>query len=556
LFFDGAMGTMLQGRAAAGVLPETLNITAPELVADIHRQYLAAGCDIVTANTFGANALALGGGAYSAETVIAAAIGNARAAGAESVALDIGPLGRLLKPAGTVGFSDAVALFARQVKAGDAAGADLILIETMSDLYEVKAAVIAAKENSRLPVCVSMTFDESLHTFMGVDALTAVTFLNAIGVDAMGINCSRSPYMLAPLVETFTKYGEAPVLVMPNAGLPVRVSGGDRYDVTPAQFADALKRYYQKGVSLFGGCCGTTPAHIAALTAALKGKPPRPRKPTALFAVTSGNRTVAPDGKIIVIGERLDPTGKPEPAAALRQKDIDFIVNEAMDMAAAGADILSVNACLPDIDGAAAPEETVEALQSVVHTPLRIVGADPDALERAVRVCNGKPLIHSVNGSPESLHSVLPIVKKYGAAVVGLTLDEKGIPLKAEGRLEIAKRIVDAARRYGIKKEDVLIDCLTLPAAARDAAARETLKAVRLVKQKLKVKTVLDIGNISLGLPDRPRLDSVFLVSALGAGLDAAIIDPLSPETAAAYRALNGDGKGAADYIASTKNTG
>ncbi|MCL2061765.1 MAG: homocysteine S-methyltransferase family protein [Firmicutes bacterium] len=550
LLFDGAMGTMLEGAYKSGELPEILNITNPDLITRIHKQYVAAGSDIITANTFGANALKLKATGYSADEIIAAAIKNAKAAGAPLVALDIGPLGQLLKPAGTLGFENAVSLFAEQILAGTKHGASLILIETMSDLYEIKAAVIAAKECSTLPVIASLTFDKNLHTFMGCDARTAVTFLNAIGVDAIGVNCCQNPFDIAPIIDVFTQFSRPPVLVMPNAGLP-DASGG--YSVLPKQFADALTGYYKKGVSLFGGCCGTTPEYIAQLKKSLKGKKPIARQTERITAVTSGNRTAVIDGKITVIGERINPTGKPKLKEAIKKNDIGFIIGEAVAQQDAGADILDVNCGLPDIDEAAAIARVTAEIQSVVNLPLQIDSVNPKAIESGVRIYNGKPLINSVSGEKKSMASIFPIAKKYGAAVIGLTLDENGIPDCAEQRFLIAKRIVKTAASYGIPKEEILIDSLVLTASAQQEQVFETIKTIRLVKERLGVNTVLGVSNVSFGLPNRAYLNSIFLTAAMSAGLSSAIVNPLSEEISSAikaFRVLSGSDKGAADYIA------
>ena len=550
LIFDGAMGTMLQNKIPAGTLPEILNVTNPDLIIDIHRQYVEAGSDIITANTFGANGLKFDKTEFSVEKIIFAAIDNAKFAGAKFAALDLGPLGQMLQPSGVIGFEQAVELFARQIRAAVLANADLILIETMSDLYEVKAAVIAAKENSRLPVVVSMTFDENLRTFMGCDAITAAVFLNAIGVDAIGVNCSRNPFMIAPVVDVFAAHSSIPVLVMPNAGLP---SPSGAYSVTPDQFAHALTEYYEKGVSLFGGCCGTTPEHIAALTKAIKGKKPLAGKLQKITAVTSGTKSAVFDGRISVIGERINPTGKPKLIEAIKNNNLGFIINEAVNQEDAGADILDVNAGLPDINEAAALAHIVREIQSVNTVPLQIDSASYEAIESSVRIYNGKPLINSVNGTKESKHKVFPIAKKYGAAVVALTLDENEIPPKAEKRFLIAKDIIQTAESYGLKREDIIIDCLVLTASAQQAEVFETIKAIRLVKENLNVKTILGVSNVSFGLPNRPYLNGVFLTAALTAGLDAAIVNPMSAEITSvlkAFNVLNGNDAGAEKYIA------
>lgn len=553
LFFDGAMGTLLDSSIPAGTLPELLNITNPSLITDIHKRYIAAGADIITANTFGANRLKLSAVGYGAEQIITAAVSCAKAANPRFTAVDIGPLGQMLKPTGTMSFDDAYALFAEQVQAAEKAGADLLIIETMSDLYELKAAILAAKENCGLPIVASLTFEKDCRTFMGVDALTAVTFLNGIGVDAIGVNCSGNPFDISPVVDTFVKYSRVAVLVMPNAGLPVATEDGTTsYSVTPDAFAVALAGYYEQGVTLFGGCCGTDPDYILAVVKTLKGKPPVKRTVEKITAVTSGTKTAALDHKITVIGERINPTGKPRLKDAIKSSNTDFIISEAVSQVNAGADILDVNCGLPDVDEAKTIKYLITELQSVIDLPLQIDSSDPKTVESAVRIYNGKPLINSVNGGDDSLKSVLPIVKKYGGAVIGLTLDENGIPKTAENRFKIAEKIVKTAILMGIPESDVVIDCLVLTASAQQTEVFETIKAIRLVKERLGVKTVLGVSNVSFGLPNRPFLNSIFLTSALAAGLDAAIINPLSGEMTdalKAFRVLNAEDTGAAEYI-------
>lgn len=553
--FDGAMGTMLQEVCQKGEQPDLLNITHPELITKVHTQYVEAGSHIITANTFGANALKLKGSSYSVDEIIGSAISNARKANAPFVALDIGPLGQLVEPLGTLAFESAVELFAEQVRAGDKYGADVVLIETMSDLLEIKSAIIAVKENSNLPIIVSLTFEENNRTFMGVDALTAVTFLNAIGVDAIGINCSRNPFDIAPIVDTFMRYSRMPVMVMPNAGLPLPTG---KYSVSPKDLGRALVGYYKKGARIFGGCCGTRPEYIAELKKLLNGKKPLKKKPLEVTAITSGTRTEIFDDKITIIGERINPTGKPKLKDAIKNNDMGFVVGEAIAQQENGATVLDVNCGLPDIDEPSTLASMVKELQSVISLPLQIDSANPMAIEKAVRVYNGKPLINSVTGEQSSMDRIFPIVKKYGAAVIGLTLDQNGIPKKAAERLQIAKRIVQTAQSYGIPKKDIFIDCLVLTASAQQEQVFETVKAIQLVKQKLGVKTVLGVSNVSFGLPNRAYLNSIFLTSAMTAGLDAGIVNPMSDEIMSAvkaFRVLNGYDKGAEVYIEAFRQT-
>ncbi|MBQ3126938.1 MAG: homocysteine S-methyltransferase family protein [Clostridia bacterium] len=564
LLFDGAMGTMLQARGMrTGELPERLNLTHPELIRSIHAEYVAAGADVITAKTFGANArkLAEGGGAdLTVETVVTAAVTLAREAGARAVALDIGPSGALLEPMGTLSFDEAYALFAEVVCAGAAAGADLVLIETMSDLLEAKAALLAAKENCDLPVFVTMTFSADGRTFLGTDPKTAAVTLSALGADAVGLNCSLGPNEAAPLVREILDYATVPVMIQPNAGLPrietcTCTCGESKtvYDVTPEQFVAACAPLAEAGVTIFGGCCGTNPAFIAALRAMLDSKTPAPRTPVRRTVFTGTGRTVELCGAdIAVIGERINPTGKKKLKEALRTGDDAYVISEAISQAEAGADLLDVNAGLPELDEPAVLRRLIGAIQAVTPLPLQIDSADPAAIEAACRVYCGKPIINSVNGKESSLAAVLPIARKYGAAVVGLTLDENGIPDTAEERLAIARRILDRALSLGIPREDVLIDCLTLTASTNQALVRETLRAVSMVKRELGLRTVLGVSNVSFGLPAREVLNANFLAAAFGAGLDMPILNPLAPAyqaAVAAYRVICGQDAGAVGYI-------
>ena len=551
LIFDGAMGTQLQARGLKlGALPELLCLTEPETVAAVHRAYVEAGANVVTSNTFGANRRKLGGKAEVSE-VVGAAIRLARSSGAEKVALDIGPTGALMKPLGAMSFREAYDIFREVVIAGR--NADIILIETMSDILEAKAALIAAKENSSLPVYVTMTFGEDGRTFLGTDPETAAVTLHALGADAVGINCSLGPAELIPLAEKMLIAVPCPIIVQPNAGLPVIENGETRYPVGAEEFSSLMARLMDMGVSIVGGCCGTTPEHIRALAAAAKSAKPSRADYAPLTRFTSSRRTVALRGAdIALIGERIHPTGKKKIKEALRNRDYDYIVNEAISQAEAGADLLDVNAGLPEIDEASVLEELVGELSAVTDLPLQIDSSDPVAVERAARVYPGKPIINSVNGKEESLSAILPIVKKYGSAVVGLTLDEDGIPPTADGRYKIAEKIVSRALSLGIPREDILIDCLVLTVSTDQALAGETLRAVRLVKERLGVRTVLGVSNVSFGLPQREILNSGFLASALAMGLDLPIMNPLSArymDVVRAHRVLSGQDKGAEGYI-------
>ena len=553
LLFDGAMGTMLQQKGLeAGALPELLNLTSPETVTGIHKEYVMAGADVITSNTFQAHELKLEDKA-SVEEVVEAGIHCAQRSGARFTALDIGPLGQLLEPLGTISFERAYDIFRRQMVTGEKSGADLILIETISDLYEAKAAVLAAKENTNLPVFCTMTFQEDGRTFIGCDPLTAVITLQGLGVDALGVNCSLGPELLGPVVETMLKYSRLPVIMQPNAGLPVFHDGQSVYEPLPEQFAARIVEMMRRGVRIAGGCCGTTPEYIRMIKEQLNGMKPVARAPLRISACTSGNKTVILDGVMTEIGERLNPTGKKKLQEALRSGDTGYLVNEAISQVQAGAQILDVNVGLPELDEPVVMAKVIREVQEVTGAPLQIDSADSAAIEAGLRAYNGKPVINSVNGKREVMEKTFPLVKKYGALVVGLTLDENGIPPTARERLEIARHIRDTAISYGIPKEDLLIDCLVLTASAQQSQVKETLEAIRLVKSELGLKTVLGVSNVSFGLPGRDIINAAFLVAALGAGLDAAIINPLSGryrEVLDVWRVLNDEDKDAAQFIA------
>ncbi|WP_165173862.1 homocysteine S-methyltransferase family protein, partial [Adlercreutzia sp. ZJ242] len=553
---DGAMGTMLQAAhlTDSGELPDLLNLTHPDAITGIQRAYVEAGAELVTTNTFGANALKLEGRATVAE-VFAAAAENARAAGARYVAGDIGPSGALLEPLGTLSFEAAYDLFAEQVRAADAAGCDLIVIETMTDLREAKAAVLAAAEGCDLPVFVTMTFGEDGRTFLGTTPAVAAATLTSLGVAAMGVNCSLGPAELAGAVREIARFARCPVIAKPNAGLPHLIDGETAYDVDPADFARAMESLIAAGASIVGGCCGTSPAFVAELAKLAAGRKPAPRRAEEAFVVTSAQEAVVlPAGasQVAVIGERINPTGKSKLKEALRAGDYDYVVGEAVSQQHAGADILDVNAGLPDIDEPAVLRAVTETLQATVTTPLQIDSSDPAAVEAAVRGYAGKPLINSVNGKRASLAAVLPIAKRYGCALVGLTLDDEGIPPTAEGRLRVAERIVRAAEAAGVPRCDIAIDCLVMAAATNQAEIAQVLRAVTLVKERLGVRTVLGVSNVSFGMPQRNLLNATFLAAAFGAGLDMPIMNPLSAryrDTVAAFRVLNGQDAGAARFV-------
>ena len=553
VLLDGGMGTMLQARGLKlGARPELLSITEPEMLTGIHREYVQAGADIVYANTFGASAKKLEGSGYSVAEVISASLACARRAVQGTgalVALDVGPLGELLEPAGTLKFEDAYRCFQEIVIAG--AQADVIVVETMTDLYEVKAAILAAKENSTLPVMVSMSFEQNGRSFTGCTVESFAATAVGLGADAVGINCSLGPVEILPLAQRLCQSvpKNFPVFVKPNAGLPR--ADGSGYDITPEMFRDAMAQYLPLGICMLGGCCGTTPQYIGYLAQITKGKAPQDTKPLQRSLLCTPVKTVDVCD-VTVVGERINPTGKKRFQQALRERDMDYILAQAVDQESRGAQVLDVNVGLPDIDEPSLMEQTVKALQSVVDLPLQLDSSNPAALERGLRAYNGKPIVNSVNGEESVLRNILPLCKKYGAAVVGLTLDQSGIPPKAEGRFAIARRITEAALAAGIPREDIYIDCLTLTASAQQEAVVETLKAIRMCKQQLGVRTVLGVSNISFGLPCRTYLNTAFFTLAMYEGLDLAIINPSSSEmmaARAAFRVLTNRDAKSMDYV-------
>ena len=559
VFLDGGMGTELQKRGLRpGQMPELAALTMPETLTAIHRDYVRAGAQILNANTFGANPKKLARTGYSLEQVVSASIACARQAAAETgalVALDIGPLGELLAPAGTLAFEDACAQFAQIIRAGAAAGADLVMLETMTDLYELKAAILAAKENCALPVFTSMSFETRGRTFTGCTVESYAVTAAGLGVDAVGINCSIGPAEILPFAKRLCRSVPAglPVFVKPNAGLP---DPDGSYRLDAAGFVEQMKEYQSIGISMVGGCCGTTPEYIQRLHDEFSGKTPAQKVPLRRSTLCTPVRFVEVDG-ITVVGERINPTGKKRLQEALRQGDTAYPCGQAVSQAEAGAEVLDVNAGLPGIDEAAVLETLVRELQAVTDLPLQLDSSDAAALERALRIYNGKPIVNSVNGKRETLNAILPLCKKYGAAVVGLALDENGIPPTAEGRFAVAQRIVAATDAIGIPREDVYIDCLTLTASAQQEGAAETLKALSRCKQELGVRTVLGVSNISFGLPCRGYLNTTFLTMAMAAGLDLAIMNPNTPEMMAAvrsYRVLTAQDAQSADYVAAYAN--
>ena len=542
ILLDGGMGTMLQAAGLKlGARPEELNITDPALIEGIHGQYAAAGSRIVNANTFGASAHKLAGSAYTLEQVITAGIENCKRACAPYgalTALDVGPLGELLEPSGTLAFEDAVAEYAPIVKAGEAAGADLIFFETYTDLYELKAALLATKENTHLPILASMSFEAGGRTFTGCTVESFAATARGLGADAVGINCSLGPKEIFPMAKRLAEAvpGNFPVFVKPNAGLPR--ADGSGYDITPQLFALQMKPYRELHLFAAGGCCGTTPEFIKLLNGTFAGcTPGRPahRMPSVLCTPVD---TVTVDG-ITVVGERINPTGKKRFQQALREGDMNYVLEQAVSQAEAGAQILDVNVGAPGVDEPVLMEQVVKALQSVTSLPLQLDSSNVEALARGLRVYNGKPIVNSTNGEPEKLAAILPLCKKYGAAIVGLAIDEKGIQPKAADRVAIARRITEAALAAGIPREDIYIDCLTLTASAQQEDVLATVQALEACKKELGVRTVLGVSNISFGLPCRTYLNTTFLTMAMYAGLDLAIMNPSSEEMMAAVYAYN-----------------
>lgn len=551
VLLDGAMGTLIQ---KSGVeyehVPETLNITHPELIESFHKAYIDAGSDVVYANTFGANAYKLKDSGYTVEEIIGAGVRNAKNAckGTDAlVALDLGPVGQLMEPAGAMTFEQAYDYFKQQIIAGS--DADLIVFETMTDLFELKAAVLAAKENSDKPVIATMSFEANGRTFTGVLPACAAVTLTGLGVDALGVNCSLGPAELEPVVAEMSKYTELPLIVKANAGLPDPNS--NEYDVYPDDFAKSVQKLLKYGVKIIGGCCGTTPEYIETVRKMTEENKYQPQKKSVDTTVCSAS-TVVEINCPRIIGERINPTGKKLFKQALVDNNIDYILTQALSQVSGGAEILDVNVGHPEIDEKQMMVRVLKAIQSVCDAPLQIDSTKPDVLEAGLRHYNGKPIVNSVNGEEASLSAVLPLVKKYGASVVGLTLDENGIPKSAEGRFAIAKRIVERAEALGIDRQDVYIDCLTLTVSAEQEACRATLDALHRVKTELGCKTCLGVSNISFGLPNRELVTRTFLTMALEQGLDLPIINPnIESITGAvrAYRVLANIDKNSVEFI-------
>lgn len=560
---DGAMGTMLQKYGLkAGELPELLSFTQPEIIKDIYRKYLQAGSDFVSANTFGCNRFKLANSGYTVPQVVTQAVRLAKEAAGEFgkfAALDLGPLGKLMEPSGDLSFDEAYDVYKEIITAGAEAGADFVLFETFLDIYEMKAAVLAAKENCELPVFCSVTFQPNGRMLMGADPLTVVNILQDMGVDALGMNCSLGPKEMIGIAKEFLAYSKLPVLVQPNAGLPELVDGVTVYNVDVSEYAEAMREMLRAGVAVAGGCCGTNPEYITALAAmigeeaypALAADVDEARKSKAMTAASSSTKTVVFDDRIRVIGERINPTGKGLLQEALQANNLSHIRKEAVSQVKAGADILDVNMRMPGIDELGTMIGVIKKISNV-NVPLQIDSADPAVIEAAARYYNGKPIINSVNGRKDSMEAVFPIVKKYGACVIALTMDESGLPETVEERLEIAGRIIKTAEEYGIGRERILVDCLALTAQKQQSTLQNTLEAIRRIKKQYGVKTVLGISNVSFGMPERKLLNRTFLAMALEAGLDAPIIDPLAPDnmdTIHAYEALAYKDVDSRDYI-------
>lgn len=539
VFIDGGMGTQLQEKGLkAGEIPEEWNITNSQVIEGVHRAYFEAGANIATANTFGANPIKTD----KYEEYILAAIENAKKAKTNEnqlIALDIGPTGKLLAPLGDLDYENAIEAFSKVVRAGVKAGCDLVIIETMNDPYELKSAIIAAKENSSLPIFATFVLDERGKTITGCDIPAMVAMLEGLGVTALGVNCSLGAKQLKQFIPKIVENSSLPVIVSPNAGMPCVHEGKTCYDSTPGDFACEMKEIADMGVRILGGCCGTTPEHISLLTKALKDKQPKPIIKKNITVVSSYSQACVFENKVVLIGERINPTGKPKLKAALRENNMDYIISEAIGQEEKGANMLDVNVGLPEIDEKNFLYRAIKEIQAVSALPLQIDTSNKEALEIAMRVYNGKPLVNSVNGEKASMEAVFPLVKKYGGAVIALTLDEKGIPETAEGRYEIAKKIVDTAKEYGIDKKDIIVDTLCLTVSSNKNAPSVTLDAMKMIKERLGVKISLGISNVSFGLPKRDYINASFFTLALENGLDGVIMNPYSEEMMKAYYAYN-----------------
>ena len=573
LFFDGGMGTLLQERGLkAGEVPETWNIVHPECIRQIHKEYLMAGSNIISANTFGVNAFKCKNLPYTVDELVTAGIQLVQEAiqevrsssngGGEKqpmyAALDIGSIGKLLKPLGEISFDEAYKTFQEIIIAGDRAGADLILIETVSDSYEIKAAVLAAKENSNLPVVVTMIFDESGKLLTGGDVASVTAMLEGLGVDAVGFNCGLGPEQMKNLLPQLTACCSLPVVINANAGLPMVVNGQTVFHVAPEEFAQSVKTLVEMGAGIVGGCCGTTPAHIQRVVELCKDMEIKPVTDKNLTVVSSYNHAVYFTRKPLIIGERINPTGKSKFKQALREHDMEYIYKEGLAQEEKGAQILDVNVGLPEIDEPRLMEEAVTGIQAIIDLPLQIDTSDTAAMERGLRYYNGKPMLNSVNGKKESMESVFPIAKKYGAVLVCLCLDESGIPETVEGRLRVAEKLVKTAAEYGIPKKNLVIDALVLTISTGQDNANVTLETMRRIRYEMGLHTVLGVSNISFGLPERSRINTTFFTMAMNNGLSAGIVNPSSEPMMSAYYSFNaliGEDEQCMAYIANASQT-
>jgi len=554
VIFDGAMGTTLQKKGLKiGEVPEKLNFTHPDLITAIHREYAQAGAEIITTNTFGASKYKLSYAELEVKDVIQTAVKLAKAGAPEKlIALDIGPIGQMLAPVGPLSFDDAYGMFQEQIIAGVEAGADLIIFETISDLYEAKVAILAAKENSNLPVICTLTFQEDGRTLTGTDSETLVTVLESLGVDALGVNCSLGPAEIFPIVKEIVKYSSIPIIVQPNAGLPILRDGETIFLVSPSEFAEQMQPIVDLGVNIIGGCCGTTPEFIDLVVKRFHDHIPPTIVKKHRTTCSSPSQTVEIGPDVVIIGERINPTGKKRVKQALREGNLDFLLQEAINQKEAGAHVLDVNVGIPEIDEVEILPRLVLELQEIVDIPLQFDSTNIEALEKACRYYNGKPIINSVNGKASNMAAIFPIVKKYGCLVVGLCMDERGLPKSAEDRIEIAEKLISTAKEYGIPKESFLIDCLTLTASAQQEAVQDSLTALRYLTTNHGVKTTLGASNVSFGFPARSLLNRAYLVMALQNGLNAPITDPLSAdnmESIAAFRVLNNYDSGGEKFI-------
>ena len=560
LYLDGAMGSLLQNKLdTIGPIPEILNITHPEIIKDIHQVYVNAGSNIILSNTFGVNGYKLENSDYSVTQLVTAGVANAKAVNPEFVALDIGPIGALIGALGEISFDQAVDYFKEIINAGDQAGADLIVIETMTDICEARAALIAAKEVSELPVIVSMTYEENNRTMTGSDALTVVTILEGLDVDAIGINCSTGPDSMLPIIKELLRYASVPIMIEPNAGLPHMADDKTVYDISEEEFTQYMVEIAEMGGMILGGCCGTTPSYIRSLIHATQYLPVHSQEDKGYTALASGTKTVILGNDIHIIGECINPTTNKVLKESLRRGELSVVSQLAMDQKKDGAHILDINLGLPDIDEMDMMKKAVETVSRLVDCPLQIDSSNPEVIEVVLRSYPGKAVINSVNGKKKSMAAIFPIAKKYGALVLGLTMDETGIPGKAEDRFSIAEKIVEGAKAHEISKKNIIIDCLTLTASAQQAEVRETLKALKMVRDELGIPTALGVSNISFGLPNRELLNRTFLGLALEAGLTNPIMNPSDKDmmdTISAFRALWGLDQQCIGYANAYKESG